>query len=194
MSQSLLAFILFALASSISPGPTNLLILAHGARQGLRASLAPLLAACVAAASIVWLVGIGLGEVLMRHPLAQQAMSWAGVLWLSWLAWRMLRSAGQPLQRIDSKPLGAISAASLQVVNPKVWMMAIAVIGVFAAPSLPVWQLALLFLLIAIPCMAVWALLGVGSTRWLQTPGRLLWFNRSLAALLLISAWAAVLN
>jgi threonine/homoserine/homoserine lactone efflux protein len=194
MSQSLSAFILFALASSISPGPTNLLILAHGARQGLRASLAPLLAACAAAASIVWLVGLGLGEVLMRHPLAQQAMSWAGVLWLSWLAWRMLRSAGQPLQRIDSKPLGAISAASLQVVNPKVWMMAIAVIGVFAAPSLPVWQLALMFLLIAIPCMAVWALLGVGSTRWLQTPGRLLWFNRSLAALLLISAWAAVLS
>lgn len=194
MSQSLLAFILFALASSISPGPTNLLILAHGARQGLRASLALLLAACAAAASIVWLVGLGLGEVLMRHPLAQQAMSWAGVLWLSWLAWRMLPSAGQPLQRIDSKPLGAISAASLQVVNPKVWMMAIAVIGVFAAPSLPVWQLALMFLLIAIPCMAVWALLGVGSTRWLQTPGRLLWFNRSLAALLLISAWAAVLS
>lgn len=194
MSQSLLAFILFALASSISPGPTNLLILAHGARQGLRASLAPLLAACAAAASIVWLVGLGLGEVLMRHPLAQQALSWAGVLWLSWLAWRMLRSAGQPLQRIDSKPLGAISAASLLVVNPKVWMMAIAVIGVFAAPSLPVWQLALMFLLIAIPCMAVWALLGVGSTRWLQTPGRLLWFNRSLAALLLISAWAAVLS
>lgn len=194
MSQSLLAFILFALASSISPGPTNLLILAHGARLGLRASLAPLLAACAAAASIVWLVGLGLGEALMRHPLAQQAMSWAGVLWLSWLAWRMLRSAGQPLQRIDSKPLGAVSAASLQVVNPKVWMMAIAVIGVFAAPSLPVWQLALMFLLIAIPCMAVWALLGVGSTRWLQTPGRLLWFNRSLAALLLISAWAAVLS
>ncbi len=32
MSQSLLPFILFALVSSISPGPTNLLILAHGAR------------------------------------------------------------------------------------------------------------------------------------------------------------------
>ena len=44
MSQSLLPFILFALVSSISPGPTNLLILAHGARRGLRASLAPIVA------------------------------------------------------------------------------------------------------------------------------------------------------
>uniref|UniRef100_UPI0028A2DCB9 LysE family translocator n=2 Tax=Pseudomonas TaxID=286 RepID=UPI0028A2DCB9 len=147
MSQSLLPFMLFALVSSISPGPTNLLILAHGARQGLRASLAPILAACGAAATIVLLVGLGLGEALVRHPTAQQAMSWAGVLWLSWLAWRMLRSAGEPLDTAGGKPFGAVSAASLQVINPKVWMMAVAVIGVFAAPTLPVWQLALVFLL-----------------------------------------------
>ena len=38
MSHALLPFMLFSLVASISPGPTNLLILAHGARQGLRAS------------------------------------------------------------------------------------------------------------------------------------------------------------
>ncbi|NIE73109.1 LysE family translocator [Pantoea sp. Ap-967] len=194
MSHALLPFILFALVSSISPGPTNLLILAQGARLGLRASVAPMLAACGAAAAIVLLVGLGLGEVLLRHPQAQQAMSWAGVLWLSGLAWRMLRSAGEPLDAQAGKPFGAVSAASLQVVNPKVWMMAVAVIGVFATPALPVWQLALVFLLIAVPCMAVWAVLGVGSARWLQAPGRLLWFNRGLAGLLLVAAWAAVLG
>jgi len=194
MSQTLLPFILFALVASISPGPTNLLILAHGARQGLRASVAPILAGCGAAAAVVLLVGLGLGELLVRHPLAQQLMSWAGALWLSWLAWRILRSAGQPLDMNADKPLDALSAASLQVVNPKVWMMAVAVIGVFAAPALPVWQLALVFLLIALPCMTAWALLGVGSARWLQVPARLLWFNRGLAVVLLVSAWATLLG
>lgn len=193
MSQSLLPFILFALVSSISPGPTNLLILAHGARAGLRASLAPIVAACGAAAAIVLMVGLGLGELLLRHPLAQQVMSWAGVLWLSWLAWKMLRSAAAPLQAGTAKGLSAFSAAALQVVNPKVWLMAVAVVGVFAAPSLRVWQLALVFLLIALPCMAAWAVLGVGSARWLQAPRRLQLFNQVLAAVLLISAWAAVL-
>ena len=194
MSQTLLPFILCALVASISPGPTNLLILAHGARQGLRASVAPILAGCGAAAAVVLLVGLGLGELLVRHPLAQQLMSWAGALWLSWLAWRILRSAGQPLDINADKPLDALSAASLQVVNPKVWMMAVAVIGVFAAPALPVWQLALVFLLIALPCMTAWALLGVGSARWLQVPARLLWFNRGLAVVLLVSAWATLLG
>jgi len=49
MSQPMLPFILFALVASLSPGPTNLLILAHGARLGLRASLLPILAACCTA-------------------------------------------------------------------------------------------------------------------------------------------------
>ncbi|WP_313455443.1 LysE family translocator [Pseudomonas sp.] len=194
MSQSLLAFLLFALVSSISPGPTNLLILAHGARRGLRASLAPILAGCGAAAAVVLLVGLGLDELLARHAQVQHMMNWAGVVWLSVLAWRMLRSAGQPLGSASGKPFTALDAASLQVINPKVWMMAVAVIGVFAAPSLPIWQLALVFLLIALPCMTAWALLGVGSARWLSRPGRLLWFNRTLAVLLLASAWTAVLR
>lgn len=193
MSQPLLPFILFALVSSISPGPTNLLILAHGARVGLRASLAPIAAACGAAAAIVLVVGLGLGELLLRHPLAQQLMSWAGVLWLSWLAWKMLRSAATPLQATTAQGFSALSAAALQVVNPKVWLMAVAVVGVFAAPSLPVWQLALVFLLVALPCMTAWALLGAGSAYWLQAPQRWRLFNQALAVLLLVSAWAAVL-
>ncbi len=193
MSQSLLPFILFALVSSISPGPTNLLILAHGARLGLRASLAPIVAACGAAAGIVLVVGLGLGELLLRHPMAQQLMSGAGVLWLSWLAWKMLHSAAAPLQAATAQGFSAFSAASLQVVNPKVWLMAVAVVGVFAAPTLPVWQLALVFLLIALPCMTAWAMLGVGSARWLRAPRRFRVFNQLLAGVLLVSAWAGVL-
>lgn len=194
MPQSLLPFVLFALVASISPGPTNLLILAHGARRGLRASVAPILAACLAAAAMVWGVGLGLAEVLLRHPLAQQLMSWLGVLWLSWLGWQLLRAAGEPLQAAERQGFGPLSAASLQIINPKVWLMAIAVIGVFAAPGQPVWQLALIFLLIALPCTTAWALLGVGSARWLQSPHRLRRFNQVLAWLLIASAWSALLH
>ncbi|MFB4394212.1 MULTISPECIES: LysE family translocator [unclassified Pseudomonas] len=193
MPNSLLPFVLFALVASISPGPTNLLILAQGARHGLRASVAPILAACVAAAAIVLLVGLGLAEMLLRHPLAQQLMSWGGVLWLSWLAWQLLRAAPAPLHGEDGQRFDALSAASLQLINPKVWMMAVAVIGVFATPGLPVWQLALVFLVVALPCMTGWALLGAASARWLQSPQRVRRFNQLLAGLLLVSAWSTVL-
>lgn len=193
MAQSLLPFVLFALVACISPGPTNLLILAHGAQRGLRASVAPILSGCLAAAGMVWVVGLGLAEVLLQHPVAQQLMSWLGVLWLSWLGWQLLRSAAAPLHGTQRARFGAVSAATLQLINPKVWMMAIAIIGVFAAPGQPVWQLALIFLIIALPCMAAWALLGVGSARWLQSPQRVRRFNQLLAWLLIVSAWSALL-
>nr|WP_314872559.1 LysE family translocator [uncultured Pseudomonas sp.] len=193
MLQSLLPFTLFALVTSISPGPTNVLILAHSARAGLRASVAPILAACLAAAAIVWAVGLGLGEVLLRYPLAQQVMSWLGVIWLTWLGWQLLRSAGEPIQSAEQQPFGALSAASLQLINPKVWLLAVAVIGVYAAPGQPVWQLALVLLLVALPSMTSWALLGAGSARWLQSPRRLRRFNQLLACLLIASAWSALL-
>lgn len=197
--QSLLPFLLFAFVATITPGPTNILALSHAARFGLRATWPLVLGACLAAALIVMLVGLGLGETLLRYPRVQLAMSWLGALWLSWLAWQLWRSAAKPLNTEASgqRELGPLGAALLQLVNPKVWMMAVAVVSVFAAGSADkvarVLQLSLIFLLLAIPSMSAWALLGVGSARLLQSPQRLCRFNQALALLLFVSTWLAVL-
>lgn len=197
--QSLLPFLIFAFVASITPGPTNILVLGHGARFGLRATLPLVLGASLAAALIVLLVGLGLGEALQRYPRVQQAMSLLGALWLSWLAWKLLRSAAQSFEAASAthRELGPLGAALLQLVNPKVWMMAIAVVSVFAAGSadkaLRVAQLSFIFLLMTLPCMSVWALLGAGSTRLLQSPQRVRRFNQLLAILLLASTWLALL-
>ncbi|WP_313314246.1 LysE family translocator [Stutzerimonas nitrititolerans] len=197
--QSLLPFLIFAFVASITPGPTNILVLGHGARFGLRATLPLVLGASLAAALIVLLVGLGLGEALQRYPRVQQAMSLLGALWLSWLAWKLLRSAAQSFEAASAthRELGPLGAALLQLVNPKVWMMAVAVVSVFAAGSadkaLRVAQLSFVFLLITLPCMSVWALLGAGSARLLQSPQRVRRFNQLLAILLLASTWLALL-
>ncbi len=197
--QSLLPFVLFAFVATITPGPTNILALSHAARFGLRATWPLVLGACIAAALIMMLVGLGLGEALLRYPRVQLAMSWLGALWLSWLAWQLWRSAAKPLNTEASgqRELGPLGAALLQLVNPKVWMMAVAVVSVFAAGSADkaarVLQLSLIFLLLAVPSMSAWALLGAGSARLLQAPKRVQRFNQALALLLLVSTWAALL-
>ncbi|WP_313223360.1 LysE family translocator [Stutzerimonas nitrititolerans] len=197
--QSLLPFLIFAFVASITPGPTNILVLGHGARFGLRATLPLVLGASLAAALIALLVGLGLGEALQRYPRVQQAMSLLGALWLSWLAWQLLRSAAQSFEAASAthRELGPLGAALLQLVNPKVWMMAVAVVSVFAAGSadkaVRVAQLSLVFLLMTLPCMSAWALLGAGSARLLQSPQRVRRFNQLLAILLLASTWLALL-
>lgn len=199
MLPNLLPFALFAFVASITPGPTNILILGHGARFGLRATLPLVLGACLSATLVLLLVGVGLGEVLLTYPRVQQLMTWLGVAWLTWLGWQLLHAGATPLtSTAQPRDLGPLGAALLQAINPKVWLMAMAVIGLFnsadADPLQHMLKLSLLFLLIALPCMTTWALMGVGSARLLRSPQQVRRLNQLLALLLIASAWLAALG
>ncbi|WP_326429605.1 LysE family translocator [Stutzerimonas frequens] len=191
MSQ-LLPFMLFAFVASITPGPTNILVLSNSSRFGLGAAVPIILGACSAAALIVLLVGLGAGEWLLRHPQLQQLMSWLGLAWLFYLAWQIARSPIEPVEAAAApRRLGALGAAGLQLVNPKVWMMALAVVGVFSGAAADAGRYAihaLLFFLIAVPCLAAWALLGAGAAQLLHSAAHLRRFNYAMALLLAVSA------
>lgn len=190
---TLLPFVLFAFVASITPGPTNILVLSNSARFGLKAAVPIILGACGGAATLVLLVGSGLGETLGRMPRVQVLMQWVGVAWLSYLAWQIYRAPAPAVDSHSAAPrLGLWGAAALQVVNPKTWMMALAVISVFAGAGHPVGVLALVFFLISLPCLGTWAVLGVGSARLLRSPQGLLRLNRGLAVVLLVSTWLSL--
>ena len=193
-----LPFLLFAFVASITPGPTNILVLSNSARYGLAAALPIIFGACASAATIVLLVGAGAGSSLAALPAVQTAMQWIGVIWLSYLAWQIFSAPAAGLEANDIEArLGWVGAASLQLINPKTWMMALAVVSVFAGSGEQrlghVLYLSLAFFLISLPCLGAWALLGAGSTRWLRSPRAMQGFNRGMALLLLGSAWLSVL-
>ena len=191
MSQ-LLPFMLFAFVASITPGPTNILVLSNSSRFGLGAAVPIILGACSAAALIVLLVCLGAGEWLLRHPQLQQLMTWLGLAWLFYLAWQIARSPVEPVEAAAApRRLGALGAAGLQLVNPKVWMMALAVVGVSSGAAADAGRYAihaLLFFLIALPCLAAWALLGAGAAKLLHSAAHLRRFNYAMALLLVVSA------
>ncbi len=198
--DQLLPFALFAFVASITPGPTNILVLSHSSRFGLPTSVPIILGACAAAALLVLLVGTGLGDVLARHATIQTALSWAGIAWLSWMAWQIFSAPAQaidPDQPVEGPRLGLAGAAGLQLVNPKTWMMALAVVSVFAGAeadrSVRVLWLSLAFFAISIPCMTVWAYLGLGAARFCRSAVAMRRFNRAMALLLLASAWLTLL-
>ncbi|WP_439855348.1 LysE family translocator [Pseudomonas yamanorum] len=198
MFPTLLPFLLFAFVASITPGPTNILVLSNSARYGLKAALPIVLGACMGAAGIVLLVGSGVGQSLAQLPRVQAAMLWVGVAWLSYLAWQIFRA---PAEVIDpdtaQKRLGLVGAAGLQLVNPKTWMMALAVVSVFAGNGderqSHVLYLSLAFFLMSLPCLGAWALLGVGSSRVFRSAKAMGRFNQGMALLLFGSAWLSVL-
>jgi threonine/homoserine/homoserine lactone efflux protein len=198
--HNLLPFMLFAFVASITPGPTNILVLSNSARYGFKAALPIILGACVAAAGIVLAVGSGFGYSLTHSEGSQKAMQWLGIIWLSYLSWQIFRSpvSGENFQAPvnGAQRLGMLGAASLQLVNPKAWMMAMAVASVFASEGSErqsqMMYLSLIFFLISLPCLGTWALLGAGSSRWLGSAPAMHRFNRSMALLLLASAWMSL--
>ncbi|RLU11318.1 lysine transporter LysE [Pseudomonas prosekii] len=198
---TLLPFLLFAFVASITPGPTNILVLSNSARFGFRAALPIIFGACASAALIVLAVGSGVGQTLAQLPLVQSLMKWAGVLWLSYLAWQIFRAPVTPVDDQREQPVqatfGLWAAASLQLVNPKTWMMALAVVSVFAGTGedqqLQTVCLSLVFFLVSLPCLGIWALLGAGSSRWVRSASALKRFNQLMALLLLGSACLSLL-
>lgn len=199
----LLPFLMFAVVASITPGPTNVIVLSHSARRGVAATVPIILGGCGGAALLVLTVGIGVGDALAAHPLVQRVMAWTGVLWLSWLAWQIWRSpaavmdTGTGTAEAPRKPLGLAGAAGLQLVNPKTWMMALAVVSVFAGrgaeQSHQVMLLSLIFFIVSLPCMGAWAVLGAGAARFIRSPSQMKRFERLMALVLLASAWGSLL-
>ncbi|MFY0727553.1 LysE family translocator [Pseudomonas sp. NFX15] len=194
---TLLPFLLFAFVASITPGPTNILVLSNSARFGVAAAAPIIFGACTSAAILVLLVGIGAGSTLTAWPVLQTVMQWVGVGWLSYLALQMFSAPAEAIStQTRETRLGMWGAASLQWINPKTWMMALAVVSVFAGDGEQRgWRVALLslmFFLVSLPCLGAWAMLGAGSSRWLRTPRAMQHFNRCMALLLLGSTWISV--
>ncbi len=189
----LLPFLVFAFVASITPGPTNVLILGSAVSRGLLAAMPLVLGAAVGAAGLVVVVGLGLGEVFVRYPALQQVMAWGGLAWISWLGWQLFRAPASALEEGDgARRLGVLQGAGLQLVNPKTWIMALSVVSVFVGVGAGMATYCLyagVFLLVALPCLALWAVLGVGAARVLRSPLAMQRFNQGMAVLLVVSVW-----
>ena len=194
-----LAFALFAFVSSITPGPNNTMLLASGVNFGFVRSLPHMAGVTVGFCLMILLLGLGVGSVFVRFPVLYTVLRYVGGTYMLYLAWKIFRSPPPDLGAPGAMPgrFGLLAAASLQLVNPKTWMMALAVLGVFAGhgpdQGLRTLQLAAIFFVVSLPCLAAWACLGVGSARLLRSPTALRRFNRAMGLLLLVSAWLGLL-
>ncbi|MGF6442873.1 threonine/homoserine/homoserine lactone efflux protein [Paraburkholderia youngii] len=92
---ALLSMAAFALASSISPGPVNVVALSAGAQHGLAASLRHVTGATVGFTLLLLLIGLGLHELLARFPNLIEIVKWAGVGFLLYMAYKLTLDNGQ---------------------------------------------------------------------------------------------------
>ncbi|EIK94085.1 lysine exporter protein LysE/YggA [Pseudomonas sp. M47T1] len=176
----------FALASSISPGPVNIVALNAGARHGLPASLWHVTGATAGFTLLLVLTGFGLHELLALWPGLTRAIQWAGVAFLLYLAWRLARDNGALGSAAGSRPPSLLGGAAMQWLNPKAWLACVAGMGAFAADgdSARIWLFAVIYFVVCYLSIACWAWAGSLIRGHLEHPARVRLFNRGLALLL----------
>lgn len=188
-----LALATYTLVMSITPGPNNVMLLASGARFGFARTLPHMLGISVGFALQAALVCAAFGLVQPWVAAGQGWLTAIGIAYMGWLAWRLLR-AGPVGQAEDAvRPLAAWQSALFQWLNPKAWVMALTVAGVFLPPGADLLAalcgIALVLALVNLPCVALWAACGTALRRWLSDPRRRVAFNALMAAML---AWTAL--
>ncbi|PNG34622.1 lysine transporter LysE [Pseudomonas protegens] len=187
----LLAFALFALVTSITPGPNNTLLLASGVNFGFNRSIPHILGISCGFFVLVLAVGLGLGAVFEAYPLLYSVLRYVGAAYLLYLAWKIARSGPMSEeQQGQGQPLGYWGAAAFQWVNPKAWVMAVGAISTYTPLQgyfTNVLVIAAVFALINAPTVSLWAACGSLLRNVLRNPRWLRLFNLGMAGLLLIS-------
>jgi threonine/homoserine/homoserine lactone efflux protein len=190
--DTLLALVLFAFATSITPGPNNMMLFASGVNFGFRRTVPHMLGIGAGFLSLLIGVGMGLGAVLHAYPPAFIALKVAGGLYLLWIAWKIGSSRSMGEGEAKARPMTFLGAAAFQWVNPKAWVMAVTAMAVYPNPehyALTVAIVALVFAAVNVPSVSTWAGFGSALREWLSVPVRLKWFNITMAVLLVLSLW-----
>ena len=188
----------FAFVTSVTPGPNNMMLLASGVNFGVRATLPHLLGISCGHFIMLMAVGMGLGELFIRVPVIYEVMQVLGMAYMLYLAWGIVKS-GPPseddVRSEGSTPLGFWGAAAFQWVNPKAWVMTLGFFSNYLSQDAGVVLIAaasLVFSLINLPSIAVWAVMGARMGRYRQVDLYRRIFNWTMA-LLLVASMAASL-
>jgi threonine/homoserine/homoserine lactone efflux protein len=187
-AEQALAFILFAIVAAITPGPSNIILASTGASVGVRRGLPCLFGVAIGMGLMLFLVALGLGSVVLEHPIVRTALTWGGIGLLLWLSWK-IATAGRADAGAARESVGFWEAAALQWVNPKSWLVSASAVGTYlradaAGPLAQSLSFGLLFVLAALPSCLVWLAFGATVQRILQTERAARSFNVVMGLLL----------
>mgnify|MGYP000296400575 CR=1 FL=1 len=196
-SDLIIALSTFALVSSITPGPNNLMLMSSGATFGFKRTIPMMLGVAAGFIFMLIMVGIGLVQLFDSYPLTYQILKVFSISYIFYLAFKIATSlAPEDRSNKHAKPFSFLQAALFQWVNPKAWTMALTAMSIYS-PTRDldaILLVTIVFGLVNIPCASVWIILGQKLRRLLKNDSHLRLFNLAMAALLIMSVYPVLLN
>ena len=192
MNFSTLAALLgFALVTTATPGPNNLMLMASGANFGFRRTVPHMIGIVGGLTVLTLMAGVGLMALFDAFPLLRNILEVLSIGYLLWLAWKIATAAPLKDTATGGQPMTFWQAAAFQWVNPKAWAMGLSAITLYAPDRslLAIMLVAAAFALVCFPAISIWAWLGTVVRHWLSSGRRRRAFNIAMAVLLVASLY-----
>ncbi|MGF1754483.1 LysE family translocator [Vibrio makurazakiensis] len=187
----LFAVVLFAVSSSVTPGPNNIMVMTSGVNFGVKKSLPLLTGICVGFTLMLLLVGLGFSQLFELFPSLHFIIKCIGVLYLLYLAYLIARSSGDVHSDQQSEPFSFMKGALFQWVNAKAWVVATGAIAAFTTVGANFFSqnvmIALIFFVVSFPCVGLWLAFGSMLKNVLNSASSRKWFNLVMSGLLVLS-------
>lgn len=180
---------LFALATSATPGPVNVLSAMSGARFGIWRSLPYVLGATTSFVTILIVLGLGLHAIIEWIERVSLALTIAGAGYMLYLAWRIAIDSGElSFEASQSACPGFMTGLVTQTLNPKAWIVSLSAITIYVSPHLDyaarLVLFSAIFFFICAASLSAWVVVGAQMARF---SGNVALFNRVMAGLLALS-------
>jgi threonine/homoserine/homoserine lactone efflux protein len=187
------ALLVLATAMSFTPGPNTTLSTAMAANHGLRRAMPFVCAVPVGWGLLLAACSLGLGALVLALPWLGWAVKVVGVGYLLWLASRL--ACTRAMAQTSAVTVGFGEGVALQFVNIKAWMLALTIVSGWVAghdDALTRFAVVLpVMLFYAFSSNLAYALVGSMLRAWLAGPdgshARLMWFNRLMAGVLVLT-------
>ncbi len=185
-------FLLTSLIVVASPGTGVLVTLAAGLSRGRRAAITAAFGCTLGILPHMIAAITGLSALLYASALAFQAIKFAGVAYLLFMAWQTLREQGALRIETDAAPRSArdviVSAVLVNLLNPKLSIFFFAFLPQFVDPASGgatsrMVELSLVFMAMTFAVFVVYGVFAAAARRGiLARPRVLIWMRRCFAA------------
>ena len=188
----LVSIFMFSFATSMTPGPNNIMLLSSGLTFGYKRTIPHILGVVIGFPLMTIFVGLGLGEFFKIYPFAFTILKIVGILYLLWLAWKIANSTPKFKENDeDSKPLKFMPIVLFQWINPKNWIKIITAMSVYVTSvenaTTQIIVITIIFFLTVLVSANSWAIGGVVLKKLIKSDIGIKRFNVIMAILLVIS-------
>ena len=186
----------FAMTAAITPGPNNIILSTNAVNFGFKKTIPLIFGVFFGFLSVLSLCLLGIGEIYKSFPAIALILKIIAVLFLTYLSFKIFTSSSFSSEK-NFKNFTFKDIYFFQVINPKVLSVAMSSSAVFLQE---IYSFKVEFILIFIcfvistsTSAVVWAAIGHSFRKYLNDKKKIIYFNRTMALLLLCSIFFIVI-